>query len=138
MEQITFQPDGRVSIVINDETYTLRRPKFGHVRLFRERMTTLADEAIARLADLAKQLAAADEDSEEFHALEDQMRELSRFSFQFTVIPWLREVFEELGDKPLPKKLDDAPAFFANSGLPMQIWQHWLNVPLGSGAPPQN
>ena len=133
MEQIIFEPDGRVSLTIGDDTYTLSRPKFKHVRKFRERITDLSNEAIDKITDLSKQMAGLDEDSEEWRALEEQFREMRLFTFEYTVLPWLREVFKELGDKPLPKNLGDAPAFLANQGLPMQIWNHWLNVPLGSG-----
>jgi hypothetical protein len=133
VEQISFEPDGRVVLTIGDDKYTLSRPKFKHVRRFRERITDLSNEAIDKITDLTKQMAALESDSEEWHALEERFKEMRLFTFEYTVLPWLREVFKELGDKPLPKNLGEVPAFLANQGLPMQIWNHWLNVPLGSG-----
>lgn len=133
MEQIIFHPDGRFSLVIEDKTYTLRPAWFGDIKKYRQRMSELSQEAIDKVSDLAKQIAGLDDDSEELLALEAQFAEMRNFTFEFTVVPWLREVFRAMGDKPLPKDLSKAPAALANQGLPMQIWNHWLNVPLGSG-----
>jgi hypothetical protein len=149
-DPITFDKLGTVTVTIDDETYTLGRPKLKHYRHFTRRYTEIQNGALARLAELneAVDLAAAEIDkaktakakaeAEAKHApLADQAREFARSPFWEHFIEWTVEVFAELGDKPLPADSDDWPTWLAaDQSLPGAILAHWRAAPKASGEPP--
>lgn len=133
-EGIRFNPNGTVTIPIEGKDYELGRPKFRHLRHFRERISQISDAAQVTVLSLAEEAAKHEEGSAEQEELLEQVRYISRHGYEITVWPWLREVYEELGNAPLPESLDEAPSEIADMSLAMKILDHWRTVPLAPGA----
>ena len=126
---IEFRDNGTVSVDIGGETYTLRRPKMGELWEFYDYRDELSESAQAQIQEMARQAAELDEESEEFRDLIRQIKD-RRLSWRLMSEPWLRRAFEELGSKPLPENLDDAPPELTSLKLASQILEFWRDVPL--------
>lgn len=146
-DPIVFDPLGTVTVEFDGETYTLSRPKMGQWRYFkrlederskgyREKANFYREEAV-RIDDARKTAktakAKADIDAESA-ALIEAHTEWSLTPTWEDTIPWIAEVFAQLGDKPLPEDVDDWPAWLAaDSLLPTTILAHWQSRPKASG-----
>ena len=63
------------------------------------------------------------------------LREYQASPFYESTIPWLREVFKQLSDTPLPDDENDWPVWLAaDLAVPTQIVAHWRTNPKASGA----
>lgn len=124
-----FNDNGTVSVDIGGQTYSLKRPTMKQLWEFFDLREELSERAQGHIRELSAQLAEADDDSPEAEGLVEELRD-RQFAFRFMSEPWLREAFEELGSKPLPENLDDAPSELADPSLPTQILLHWREVPL--------
>lgn len=129
MADLRFNDNGTISLTIGADTFTLRRPTIGRLFHYRERISEISDEARTRLEVIIAELSELDDDDERAVEIRDEMGNHRR-GFEWLVVPWLREVFDELGSAPLPENLDDAPAELTDMKLPTQIINFWRTVPL--------
>ena len=129
MAPMNFNENGTISVDIDGQTYTLKRPTLGQLWSFFDLIAELTEAAQQLIKDKAEELAQVEEDSEEARQLAADMGG-RRFAFRYLSEPWLRRAFEELGSKPLPENLDNAPSEFADPGLPNEILLFWRDVPL--------
>lgn len=143
-DTITFDPLGTVTVVFDDQTYKLSRPKMGQWRYFQRRITEITDEAKETLnllsADVALTTNLFEQDGTEenkaaYEAAVAKLREFAATPFYETSAAVVREMFGQLGTQPLPDALDDWPVWLAaDVGLPMQIINHWKTAPKASGS----
>lgn len=122
MAEIKFNDNGTISVGIGTDTYSLKRPNLDQLFGFHDRISELT----AQVSEQVQEAAKSDDTANELVG-EMQSR---RWFFENLIEPWLREVFSELGNKPLPEDLGDAPAEFAAPGLPQEILKFWLDSPL--------
>jgi hypothetical protein len=133
-EGITFDPMGTVTVTLEDKAYVLGRPKLRQYRHHRDQIRTLSQTAITKLEEMQTKLETLKEGAPAFEKLTTEITAVSRNSFLLTSVPWLKAVFEDLGD-PLPDDEDDWPAWLAaDQTIPTQIIEHWRTVPLAPGA----
>ncbi len=131
---ITFDPMGTVTVTLDDKAYVLGRPKLRQYREHRDQIRTLSTNAMTTLTAMQEKLETLKEDGPAFEKLTGEITEVGRNSFLLTSVPWLKAVFEDLGD-PLPDDEDDWPAWLAaDQTIPTQIIEHWRTVPLAPGA----
>ena len=145
-EPIEFNPLGTITVTFDDQTYTLSRPKMGQWRYFSRRWSEAIKEAGSQLTELLTKLDAArallekSDNAKNRKAVADLSAEITGFNVQPLYewnIPWIREVFEQLGDKPLPEDPDNWPAWLASDpALPNRIIGHWQAHPKASGVNP--
>ena len=119
---VTFHFDG-VGPERENVDRTLRRPKLKQYRRLveslgkmRSALPDIPDEATAEEAAVLMSSAKIDV-NEQFDKL----------------LEWLREVFDTLGDGPLPDE-DDLPTWVLNGAIPKDLIGHWISVPTGRGA----
>lgn len=131
-EGIEFDPLGSVTVTFDDKSYRLGRPKMGQWRYFQRLLRDMSREAEATLTELREKVEKA---SPKNQALaEAELRAFAEEPFYEKTIPWIGEVFKQLGDNPLPEDPDDWPAWLAaDTGLPIQIVNHWKTTPKASG-----
>jgi hypothetical protein len=98
---------------------TLRRPKLKQYRYLIEELNKMRKELVPDNAaeDADADAAAMDNVDEQFNRL----------------LAWLREVFETLGDGPLPEE-DFLEPWVLNGAIPRDLVQHWIEVPTRRGA----
>lgn len=147
---IEFDPIGTITVTIDDETYRLTRPKMGQWRYFQRTWQEAIKAASTQLTDLttkldeARDLADAPDTPEKkakaqkrLDALSDELRTTTVKPLYEWQIPWTRDVFTQLGDKPLPEDSDEWPVWLASDpSLPNQIITHWQAHPKASGVNP--
>lgn len=125
MADIEFRDNGTVTIPVGGQTITIRRPSAG--KLFE--MWDLIDEIVDQAqADLTQLLAEAD-NADEAEFLK-KLRKERRRAYEYTTVPWLKKVCEELGSAPLPDDLSEAPSGLTDPLLAQKIIGHWRTVPL--------
>lgn len=110
---IEYLASGRVRFYIDGRAFTLRRPTFGELRQFRERMAQITEDSPDR-ADATGWLEAQTEGT-------------------FALISW---IVRTLGDKRLPEDeqgVADLPIWLASVTLPSLLLAHWQRVPLARG-----
>lgn len=131
-EGIEFHELGSVTVTFDDKSYRLGRPKMGQWRYFQRLLRDMSREAEATLTELREKVEKA---SPKNQALaEAELREFAEQPFYEKTIPWVSEVFRQLGDNALPEDPDDWPAWLAaDTGLPIQIVNHWKTTPKASG-----
>lgn len=134
-EGITFDPLGTVTVTLDgSKPYVLGRPKLRQFRKYRDLIRTLTTEAADKLIAKREELDAMKDSDPKYEKLSEEIQEITYNSFLLTSIPWLKEVFEDLGD-PLPEDHDEWPAWLAtDQSIPSQIITHWRTVPLAPGA----
>jgi hypothetical protein len=133
-EGITFDPMGTVTITLDDKERVLRRPKLRQFRHHRDQIRSLSANAMDTFKAMQDKLEGLKEGGPAFEKLAGEITEISRNSFLLTSVPWLKAVFEDLGD-PLPEDHDDWPAWLAaDQTIPTKIIEHWRTVPLAPGA----
>lgn len=145
-EPIEFFPIGTIAVTFDDQTYTLTRPKMGQWRYFSRQWSQAIKAAGSQLNDLMAKLDEARALLEKADNAKNRKKveELSEEITGFNVSPlyewnitWIREVFEQLGDKPLPDDSEDWPAWLAaDPALPNEILRHWQAHPKASGVSP--
>lgn len=143
-EGIYFDPLGSITVTFDDTGYQLTLPKMRQWRYFSRRIEEMSDAAKVRLGELANAAAEAATAYEAEAtpltktALDQANEELQEFAstpFYETSSQLVREIFEQLGDKPLPDDMDDWPTWLAaDVTIPAQILQHWRTAPKVSGA----
>ena len=130
-ETITYNPLGTIEVTFDDKTYKLGRPKFGQWRYFSKQLQALYDdnrETLIRLTEEAQKEGKAQDKAQA------KLREYQSQPFYESTIPWLKEVFAQLGDKKLPESVDDWPTWLAaDLSIPTQIVAHWRTSPKASG-----
>jgi len=131
--ELRFNDNGTLSISINDETYTLKRPTTSQLFDFWDMADDLRISAQEELISMRDKLTdlKADEASEK---LVEDLRKRRRHAYEFTTIPFLREAFTQFGNKELPKDLTDAPAEIMDPSLVTQLLDFWRTVPLAHSA----
>lgn len=142
-EGITYDPLGTVVVEFDGETYRLTRPKMKHVSYFTRRVAEISDGARTELADIAKRLEEATDkaDNKPTKANLNAQAKVAEEMAEFLALPFyrrshvvLREMFEQLGDRPLPEDLDEWPAWLGGDlELPGAITNHWRKAPKASG-----
>lgn len=130
MGELRFNDNGTVSLSIDDETYTLKRPTVKQLWEFWDLRDEITERAKEQLQTWIEDLSNIDENSEEYKKIMEEVKHRGRHSYEHLTYPFIREAFKELGSKPLPKKLDNAPAELADLTLPTQILEFWQSVPL--------
>lgn len=113
-ELVEFTNAGLLIVQIDEETFTLRRPKIGVLRAL--------DEAWTAIGDLQREKAEAEEPEP--------------FDFAPMFIAWYRQMFVALADKPLPENDDDLPSWFVGAEAGNEIRPKWKSVPWAAGAKP--
>ena len=146
-EPITFDPLGTITVEFDDTTYTLARPKMGQWRYFSRKWSEGIKEAGSQLTELlakldeARTLVEKSDNPKNRKRVAELDAEVSAFNVRPLYewnIPWVREVFEQLADKPLPASEDDWPAWLASDpALPNRIIGHWQAHPKASGENPK-
>ena len=131
-EGIEFEQLGTIIVSFDDKTYTLTRPKMGQWRYFSRKLQGLYDENREKLLTLTED---AQKEGPKQAKAQAALREYQIQPFYESTIPWLREVFVQLGDKKLPESEDDWPVWLAaDLSVPTQIVAHWRTNPKASGA----
>ncbi len=134
-EGIDYRPVGTVVVTFDGTAYTLKRPKLKQYSYFRDQIRELSVTAVDKLTALRDETEAAEEDSDEKARLELELTHKTSSTYELTSVPWLKEVFGQLGDKPLPEDHEEWPAWLAaDMTIPQQIRTHWATVPLAPGA----
>ena len=163
-EGIDFRDDGTITVRFDGQTWTVGRPKFSHWRKYSRAFTESAERAIAPLrvaldvmnrADTAVKAARENGDKEAEAAAEaalaeavEAFNEINREDLMIEEnARLLRDIFNELADRPLPDDLDDwapwlilPPARDSDGtpgpAVPARIVGHWRNVPKASSPAP--
>lgn len=130
MAELKFNDNGTISLSIEAETYTLKRPTVGQLMDFWDLVDSITAEAQATLKDWMEKLKELPEDSEEYQQLIDEINHRGRHSYEHLTWPWLRQAFNELGSAPLPEDLSRGPSELIDPSLPSQILSFWRTVPL--------
>lgn len=147
-EGIEYNPTGTVDVTFDDKTYHLGRPKLRQWRYFTNQIAEMTKQATETATRLSKEAEAAfavlADDPDNTHAQElaaekeQAIKDFARTPFFETSSKLLREMFDQLGDAPLPDDLEDWPAWLAaDVSLPGQILAHWRQAPKASGAAPK-
>lgn len=135
-DQYVLNPDGTVTIVVDGDVWTMRRPKVGEYGKLRERLWALQDEKTVitdrhrmAAAEHAKELAKGDADPIEQvlaprRAAREMAIELEELNNQ-----WIREAFDLLADSPAPEATDIWPTWMRESGFISRLVEHWRSVP---------
>jgi hypothetical protein len=132
-EGVTFDPMGTVTITLNNKTYVLGRPKLRQYKHHRDRIRILARDAAEQVSAMGDKLETLKEGGPAFEKLSEEITGITRNSFALTSVPWLKDVFDDIGD-PLPPDEDDWPAWLAaDQSIPTRIINHWRTVPLAPG-----
>lgn len=127
---LSFDDIGTITVTIGDVQYRLRRPTLGQLQHFTDRIREISDGVQQRLLDLTSEIKEGETPPE---SLADEIIAMRTSPWEYLTIPWLREAFHSLGDKPLPDDLTDAPAEFASLELAREIITWWRSVPLARG-----
>lgn len=132
-DPITFHPLGTITVTFEDGTeVTLGRPKFGQWRWFTARLNEIFAEVQAEIDDAQEKLDEAKTDKARA-AAQEALDKVNRQPLYERTIPWIAEVFKQLGDGPLPDS-DEWPAWLAaDTNVPVRILSHWRTVPKASG-----
>lgn len=129
-EGIEFNPLGTIDVTFDDKTWHLGRPKFKQWRYFSRQLTAIYDDNRETLVRLTEE---AEREGKGQAKAQAALREYQGTPFYESTIPWLKEVFNQVGD-PLPESEDDWPAWLAaDITIPTQIIGHWRNHPKASG-----
>lgn len=136
-EGISFNDNGTISIPIKGETYSLRRPTVKELYHFWDRIDEIAEDATSELQSMIKDISGQlaeidDENSPEARELIASIKKRRREAHEYTIVPWLREVYDKLGSASLPEDLSDAPSEITDQTLAHQIISFWRSVPLAS------
>lgn len=117
-DAFVLNDDGTATFNFGDAgVRTLRRPKLKQYRYLIEELNRMRKDLIPDASN-AEEAAEADIDvDEQFNRL----------------LAWLSEVFETLGDQPLPGE-DDLEPWVLNGAIPRDLVQHWIEVPTRRGA----
>lgn len=130
-EGIVFNPIGTIEVSFDDKTWHLGRPKFKQWRYFSRQLSALYEDNRETLQRLTGEAQREGKGQERAQAA---LREYQNRPFYESTIPWIREVFAQLGDKKLPESEDDWPAWLAaDISIPTQIVSHWRSHPKASG-----
>lgn len=122
-DTVEFTDAGLLKVLIDDQTYTLRRPKIGELRALDEAWTAIGDAQTERQRMLA--------------GLDDTARkEVPPHDFAPDFIAWYRQAFDLLSDTPLPESDDDLPGWFVGAEAGNEIRPKWKSVPWVAGAKP--
>ena len=79
--------------------------------------------------------AAPEELRQRYDEAEEQVRQFAATPFYERSSEIIRAMFDQIGDRKLPKDLDDWPVWLATDvRLPGQILAHWREAPKASGA----
>lgn len=140
-EGLELRKDGTILAVVDGERYRLRRPKIGEYRKLLERRDEMSDNllrtdrdetsAAAALAGLMEEARNSDVDVEVLIAARNKLREASAAARDLTPT-WVGEVFDLLGDRPLPSE-DERPSWFVAPQLVGTLLGHWRAAPLVRG-----
>lgn len=148
------EPDGTVTIQLDDGPRRLRRPKVGELRRLKDRFRDAVDGIQATAQRVRVQGASnaqeraglpLDESDEAARMRLDELKHEDRTLVQeleaakeAAALSWLRFVFEGgdhygehvngLADKPLPVD-DDLPAWFLNIDAGRALLDHWQTAP---------
>jgi hypothetical protein len=79
--------------------------------------------------------AAPEELRQRYDEAEEQVRQFAATPFYERSSEIIRAMFAQIGDRKLPKDLDEWPVWLATDvRLPGQILAHWREAPKASGA----
>lgn len=106
-DKVELLKSGRILLVIDGRRYTMRRPRLGELREYRE--------ALDGLKDLP---------------LEEQKGQRGNDH----IIDLVALALERFGDKRLPDDRDDLAPWLGNPALPARFINHWQSVPLDPGS----
>ena len=107
---IEWNPDGSIAFTAGKKPIVWAAPTFGTIRLAKNEWATLVEDAQADVDD-------DDSDVEELVGEK--------------VSVWVRAIHAELGDKPLPKDLDDWPHWLPGVRFVARVLEHWGTNPFG-------
>lgn len=132
-EPITFDPLGTITVTFEDGTeVTIGRPKFGQWRWFTNNLNGIFQQLQDRIAAATAKVETAKGDKAKA-AAQAERDDLAAQPLYESTIPWMAEVFKQLGDQPVPEP-DEWPAWLAaDTNLPVQILAHWRTAPKASG-----
>lgn len=132
-DPIIFEPLGTVLVTLDDGTEVrLGRPKFGQWKWFTRRLQVITDEVQASLTEGQAKVDAAKTDAARKKAQDEFDVTSGKPMYEYT-IPFIEELFKQLGDKPLPE-VDEWPAWLAADWLlGSRILSHWRTIPKASG-----
>ena len=111
----------------------LARPKFGKWKLLRRSLAAIYEDDRTTKARLAAEIESASTEKAK-HKAEAAQQAYLQSPYYDSLIPWIKEVFNQLSDNPLPESEDDWPAWLAaDQSLPNLLLLHWQNRPKVSG-----
>lgn len=114
---------GTIEVVIDDATYTLRRPKIGELRGFEEGWQRI--------------VKAQDDDKAERAKLDEEaLRQIGPASWDAMFIGWYRSVFDALGNETLPPNDDDLPSWMIGAEAGIEWQRGWKRTPWVAGVRP--
>lgn len=109
-DTIDYLDSGRVRAVIDGKRYTLRLPKLGEYKQFRQRLADMQEDEAKR--------------QDEGLPATDSVVGLELF---------MAAAFDQLGDSPLPEDSDEWPAWLPTFQTVGRMLSHWRAVPLAHG-----
>lgn len=122
-DTVEFTDAGLLKVQVDEQTFTLRRPKIGELRAFDEAWTAIGNAQTAR----QEMLAGLDPEAR---------KDTPPHDFADEFIAWYRQVFEVLSDTPLPEADDDLPGWFVGAEAGNEMRPKWKSVPWVAGAKP--
>jgi len=129
---ITFNEDG--TIRIEDLDLTLKRPTIGDVWHLEDMAADAVRGYLDETRKVADKLGAYGPDDELPQDIADEARKFSRQGLLTMFMDWYVEATDRLGDKRLPKRVEEWPPDFLDPNLPVRIVEHWKQHPKASGA----
>lgn len=122
-DHINLRKNGEVRLVVDGEDHTLRRPKLGEYRRFREMLVRDEDLNLDASEMTDKALITRE--------LQNVSTREKRFEREGEIIAWWREVVATLdteGNK-LEEEDDDLPTWFFHDSLIGDLLTHWRDRP---------
>lgn len=132
-DPITFDRLGTVTFDLDGLEVKLKRPTFKQWRHFSRSLQTIAEQAQTDLEQARQAVESAKTEAAKKKA-EAKLEEVAAVPFYERTIPWMQDVFAQLGNGTPVGEPDDWPAWLAvDHTLPGQIITHWRTVPKASG-----
>lgn len=140
-EGLELRKDGTILVVMGEDRYTLKRPKYGELRELRELIANMDDEALSAVAEAQEQVAQLGALATESVGRERADHEIAvgrvtrarRDTLEAIRVAGMRRVFELLSNHKLPSEEAEWETWVIDPSTFSRMLMHWQSVPLARG-----
>lgn len=140
-EGLELRKDGTILVVMGEDRYTLKRPKYGELRELRELIANMDDEALDAVAVAQEKAAELGTLAEDVFGSERAKHEIAvgkvararRDALEAIRVAGMRRVFELLSNHKLPSEEAEWETWIIDPSTFSRMLLHWQSVPLARG-----